>query len=54
MMVKVTCHCGKRVRLHSEDAGKRAKCPRCQGSVSIPDEEFFSSHDGCRVRGGQC
>src|SRR5262249_22980696 len=36
-MIRLTCpHCGKGISAPESAAGKRAKCPGCQGLMSIP------------------
>ena len=40
MPIKFTCSgCGQVLRVGDESAGKRAKCPKCQGVVQIPTAE---------------
>jgi hypothetical protein len=36
MSISVTCTCGKRLSVKDELAGKRVRCPGCQGVVAIP------------------
>ncbi|HEY2253588.1 MAG TPA: hypothetical protein VGH74_21080, partial [Planctomycetaceae bacterium] len=32
----VVCSCGKRVRIAAKLAGKKVKCPACQGVIAVP------------------
>ena len=34
--ISVVCGCGKKFRARRELAGKRAKCPACEGALTIP------------------
>jgi phage FluMu protein Com len=46
--VEFTCdHCGKRLRVKDESAGKKVKCPGCQNIVQVPkDEWYLKAEDG--------
>lgn len=35
-MLKVQCQCGHRLAVPDDFAGKRVKCPKCKGAVSVP------------------
>lgn len=35
MPIPVTCQCGKRFKAHDEHAGKRTRCPACNGMLQI-------------------
>lgn len=35
-MIDVVCTCGKKMRARDEAAGKRAKCPACGGTITVP------------------
>ncbi|MFO0884401.1 MAG: hypothetical protein U0894_09465 [Pirellulales bacterium] len=37
MPIAVNCsHCGKTLKVKDEFAGKKGKCPSCNGSIPIP------------------
>jgi hypothetical protein len=37
MSIKISCtHCGRRLKLYSEQAGKKCKCPRCGQAFEAP------------------
>lgn len=35
-MIRVTCNCGRELKVKDELAGKRVRCPECSAAVSIP------------------
>jgi len=37
--ILVVCQCGKKYQLKEELAGKRVRCPACQGTVQVPQPE---------------
>src|SRR5688572_4689473 len=38
-MISFTCsHCGKKLKVKDELAGKKVKCPGCAQSVSVPEQ----------------
>ena len=40
-MIKFSCeHCGRRVSVRDEHAGKRGKCPRCGRMISVPEKSI--------------
>src|SRR5437588_9164085 len=39
MSIRVTCECGKELRVKDEYAGKRGKCPSCGKILQIPQPE---------------
>lgn len=39
-MLKVQCRCGHRVAVADSYAGKRVKCPKCQGPLAIPSPQL--------------
>src|SRR5438046_267043 len=51
MSVRVTCSCGKTLRL-SEDEEQGVDCPRCGEVVNLPPEETPRSRPARRKRGG--
>jgi DNA-binding beta-propeller fold protein YncE len=40
MPLIVQCECGKQLRVKEELAGKRIRCPECQGVVAVPAEDI--------------
>ncbi len=38
MSITVTCTCGAQFRVKDEHAGRQAKCPHCNESMTIPDD----------------
>ncbi len=41
-MISFNCeHCGHKVSVPDEHAGKRGKCPRCTGTVAIPERSIL-------------
>jgi hypothetical protein len=36
MTIQVQCSCGKRVQTRDEEAGRKVRCPSCQGLVDVP------------------
>lgn len=57
MSIRFACeHCGQPLRVSSSKAGKRAKCPKCQGVIRVPaqspDEEVSEvSREGRAAEG---
>ncbi len=39
MPIRVVCSCGKRLAIKEELAGRRVRCPTCQGVVAVPTLE---------------
>lgn len=40
MSIKFACHhCGQRLSVSDEKVGKKAKCPKCKGAISVPTQE---------------
>jgi membrane associated rhomboid family serine protease len=37
-LIHFTCACGKKVRIPSKYAGKKAKCPKCKNRIKIPEK----------------
>lgn len=37
MPIEFKCHCGQRLKVADTNAGKRAKCPKCQAELRVPD-----------------
>jgi hypothetical protein len=46
MAIHATCSCGARFRAKPEHAGKRAKCPSCGQSLTIPNPQPENTVDG--------
>ncbi len=41
-MIRFCCeHCGHKISVRDEHAGKRGKCPRCADVVTVPDKSLF-------------
>ncbi|MEW6358185.1 MAG: protein kinase [Planctomycetota bacterium] len=42
MSIRITCpnpECGRRLKLRDDLAGKRVRCPECQGAIRVPGKE---------------
>jgi hypothetical protein len=39
MAVKLTCSCGRRLRVADGFAGRVVRCPKCSASVTVPVED---------------
>jgi len=46
MQFYVRCDCGADLRLRSDNAERRARCPRCKRALRVPPVGFFELHDG--------
>ena len=46
MQLNVRCDCGADLRLRSDNAERRARCPRCKRALRVPPVGFFEQHDG--------
>ncbi len=45
MSISVECHCGERLSVPSDLAGKRYPCPVCQANLEVPSEETAHSEE---------
>ena len=45
MSIPVECHCGERLSVPSDLAGKRFRCPACQANLEVPSEETPDSEE---------
>jgi hypothetical protein len=39
MSIELSCSCGKKLKVRDDLAGKRVKCPACQGVIAVPQPE---------------
>jgi hypothetical protein len=53
MSISVQCECGRKLKARDEFAGKRADCPTCGKTLSIPASESAAATFGERLRSGE-
>jgi uncharacterized paraquat-inducible protein A len=51
MAITVTCpNCDYELRLRDELAGKKIRCPKCQGSLQVPEDDVAEEEEAPRRR----
>ena len=54
MPIKFACeHCGQRLNVSSKQTGVRAKCPKCDGKIKVPEASVDASNEPTDVIGGR-
>jgi hypothetical protein len=53
MAISMICECGKKLSVKDEMLGKRVKCPVCQTSLTVSDDEPTPKKKGAKMNGAK-